>query len=601
MKEIQAHPSIASTGSLVHGLRQAAALYPDNIALLDKGAQGAFTKSTTLKDFYAQAKTVAANLAALGLKEGERIGIWADNQPMWNLTDVAAAMNRCASVGFYGNDPLDALIYKINDSSARFIFVDTPKQLETLQAVAKDKIPSVKEVIFFDRAGQNPTSARPFSELLKPSSFGIEKRIDAVKGDDIAKIMYTSGTTGAPKGAMVSQRNLFMNAVNTTPSFMIYNKSTVISYLPNAHIFQALVDYVTWLNGAHLAYSNKFTMKDDLPKIRPRFLPGVPKVFKMFLQGMNALAGKFSDGKQSILAGPFDKEALAPKIKAMMGLDRIDQLLSGAAKLDTQTIEIYKDKLDLVVDEGYGISEVAGAVSIGGPRGRKLGACGRLIVGMQGKVVAEDGRELPVGETGEIALKGEMIFKGYLNKPEATAKVLKNGWYFTGDRGRIDKDGFVEVFGRSGLNVKFANGEFYDLEEIGEKFLAQARLIGQVAVAGEGREYCVGLICLAEDMIAAQGAAKAANIAFTEPRELVYHPAMVNLVRDEFARIKAASANKHPYERIDKAIYLRPFTAGNQETTPTQKLRVRYVLDKYAREIAAMYDSKDDFRVLEVS
>ncbi len=597
------HPDIASAPHLVEALFAAAKIFPDAPALLTKEVGGAYTRITTLSAFLQEARCVAAHLAALDLKEKDRIGIWADNAPAWNLMDVAAAMNRSATVGIYANEPLDDILYKVNDAGIRMMLVDRPERLQLLKSISPGKAPSLTKLI--DTSPQAADGgALPFSTLLaSPPAAGeraVGDRIRALQPEDLAKLMYTSGTTGRPKGAMITHRNLLANAAGATERFVIEKGFVLMSFLPNAHIFQALMDYVAWLNGCALAYSHKTTLKEDLPRARPHLFHAVPKVFKMLLDGMNQAVEAASGGRESLFSETFSKSLYAQKAKAAAGLDRALYCFFGGAKLDPSTIRFYQERLDLTLDDAYGISETAGAVSAGGPSARKPGKCGKPIPGLELRIVDDARAPLPPDARGEIALKGPMIFPGYLNRPQDTAKVLVDGWFYTGDRGTLDAEGFVEVFGRAGHRVKFSNGEYYDLEEIGEKFLRRARLIGQIVAAGEQRSFCVGLVSLSEDLLAAQALARKLGIPFSHPRELIYHPEIVAKVRQEFETIRREHASGNPYERIEKAIYLRPFCADNQEATPTQKTRIRHVLDKYERQIEALYHSDQDFQILQV-
>ncbi len=594
-------PEVAAAPHLTGALLAARDLFPGVPALLAKDETGAYTRVMTLAAFVESAGRVAAGLAERGLAEGDRVGIWADQSPEWNLTDVAAAMNRCATVGIYANEPLADIVYKVNDAGIIMMLVDRPDRFQALASVPAREVPTLRRILY---AGPNPPADPrivPFGDLLESGAKPVRDRIGRTRPDDLLKLMYTSGTTGRPKGVMVTQANLLANAVGYVQRSGIEPGHVFASYLPSAHILQALMDYTAMTYGCALAYSHKTTLKDDLPKMRPHYLPGVPKVFKALLDGMTMLVDRSSEGKESLLSPSFRKDLYAAKVKGMVGLDRAAYCMSGGAKIDAETVRLYRERLDIEIDDGYGISEAAGGVSIGGPGGRLPGKCGRPIPGLSLKIVDEERREVPPGTRGEVAIKGAMVFPGYLNRPADTAKVLVDGWYHTGDRGAVDADGFVEVFGRIGNRVKFANGEYYDLEEIGDRFLRRARLIGQVAAAGEQRTSCVALVSLSEDLLAAQGLAKKLGIPFVSPRELVYHPAIVGMVRQEFEGIRQADldAKAHPYERIDKAIYLRPFSADNGEATPTQKTRLRHILDKYERQIADLYASSDTFRVLE--
>ena len=591
-------PAIASCRTLTQSLDQACHRFGDRQALLSKNEDGEYTRATTLSEFMAQARTVAGNLRDLGLGETDRLALWASNCASWNLTDVAAGLNRAASVGIYVNDSFEDVIYKINHSESRYLFTDDAPRLEKILSRIKSSAPSIRNVFFFGDCPLEDPMILPFSSLLSPTATSVEDRVETTQPSDMAKVMYTSGTTGRPKGAIITHGNLLANAVSTTENFEVYEGDVLISYLPNAHIFQAMLDYTTWLSGACLAYSNKFTLRTDLGLLRPNFVPGVPKVFVMMLMGMEQALSAMTQGRQSLFSDQFDKESYAPRLKELVGLDKATYCLSGAAKLEPEIIRVYRDKLDLIINEGYGISEAAGAVSIGHPAAGKIGFCGKAVPRLEIEARDEDGQAVPTGQVGELCVRGPMIFGGYLNNPQATGTALRDGWYHTGDRGLVDDEGFVQVHGRTGNRVKFANGEYYDLEIIADGFLRRCRLIGQAVVAGEQKEYCVAIVCLSEDLLAAQTIAGQLDIEFGNPDDLVYQEQIVARVKQEFDDIREQTRGLHPYERIDKVIYIRPFSADNGEATPTNKTRNRQVLDKYASQIESMYAADEMFRVL---
>lgn len=592
---------VAGAKHLVAALEAAQTAYEGAVAQIFKDEKGGYSGKRTLTEFVALAKVVAENLIALGLKEGARVGILSENRPEWNLSDVSTLMSRGTTVGFYINDTVDDIAYKINDTEMSFLFVDGAEKLEAVLSIDRKKIPSLARIVHYDPTERDDDRLLPFDHLLREVELReVLVRMGRIQSNDLCKIVYTSGTSGRPKGAMLTHWNLLSNVIASSRGVVIEEGDCVISYLPNAHIFQGFLDYAAWLNGAALGYSNRKTLREDLPKLRPTFVPGVPKVYKMLLQGIAARVEEMSQGQMSLFAESFQPEVMGPMIRQAAGLDRVKFFVSGAAKLDVEVARLLQEKLGIVVYEGYGLSETSPVISVNTPEARKLGTVGRPIEGVQVKIVDEERNELPVGEKGEVAVKGDNVFQGYLNHPEHNRKVLVDGWFYTGDRGMLDGEGFLTVYGRAGNRVKFANGEYYDLEEIGDKFIRNCRLIGQIVASGEQKDYPVALICLSEDLQVAQAAAQKMGIEFKDPYELVYHPKIVEAVKQEFYQARDKSGQDNPLEKIQKAIYLRPFSAENKEATTTQKTRLRYCLDKYQPHLEKLYEGDEDFVVLEV-
>lgn len=592
---------VASAKHLVAALEAAQTAYEGAVAQIFKDEKGAYSQKRSLSEFVALAKVVAAHLIGAGLKEGGRVGILSDNRPEWNVSDVAALMSRGTTVGFYTNDTVDDIAYKINDTEMSLLFVENDEKLATVLAIERKKVPLLAHIVHYEPTQHQDDRLIPFERLVRETDLGeVKVRSERIQSRDLCKIVYTSGTSGRPKGAMLTHWNLLANVIASSRGVVIEHGDCVISYLPNAHIFQGFLDYAAWLNGAALGYSNRKTLRDDLPKLRPTFFPGVPKVYKMLLQGIAARVEELSQGSMSLFTDSFQPEVMGPMIRHTAGLDRVKFFVSGAAKLDVQVARLLEEKLGLVIYEGYGLSETSPVISVNTPEARKLGTVGRPIEGVQVKIVDEERNELPVGERGEVAVKGENVFQGYLNHPEHNRKVLVDGWFYTGDRGMLDEEGYLTVYGRAGHRVKFANGEYYDLEEIGDKFIRDCRLIGQIVASGEQKDYPVALICLSEDLQVAQVVAQKMGIEFKDPYELVYHPKIVEAVKQEFYQARERSGKESPLEKIQKAIYLRPFSAENKEATTTQKTRVRYCIDKYQSHLDALYEREEHFVVLEV-
>lgn len=588
---------VAEEQNLIGALYAARMLYGTHVAQLYKEA-GRYSGRRTLAELLTESERIAEGLIALGLEEGGRVGILAENGPEWNMLDIATLMNRSATVGFYTNDSPADIAYKIEDANVRFIAVDCEEQLQKIRALPKSVQTSLRAVLLFGSLEKKSEQEIHLTQIaVSPDK--VKQRIERLQSNDWAKIVYTSGTSGKPKGAILTHRNLLSNVCMASHCVVIDQENLLISYLPDAHIFQAFLDFAAWLNGAALAYSHRKTLKEDLPLIRPHFFPGVPKVYSMLLSSIAQKVSELSQGTIDLMSESFQKEQFAPMIKASAGLDQVQFYVSGAAKLDPQVAQTLEEKLDIVVHEGYGLSETSPVIATNTPEARRLGTVGQPIPGVSVRIVNEDRCDLPPCEKGEIAVRGDNVFQGYLNKKEATEKVLSDQWFYTGDRGSLDADGYLTVYGRMGHRVKFANGEYHDLEEIGARFLTGAKLIGQIAVAGEQREYGIALITLSEDLQAAQALAQKLQIPHTDPRELIYHEKIVQAVREEFEALRKAHSAKNPHERVEKAIYLRPFSADNQETTPTQKIRIRYILDKYEKHIAALYASKATFQVLQ--
>lgn len=596
---------IADSTSIVQAIMNASSLYGDSPAMLTKDSRGEYSNIRTYRDLADEIYSLASGMIHNGFPEQGRAGILSSTRARWNIADLAAQACGGATVGIYSNDNEDSIIHKINDSEISFVFVDRPERLEIVSMIPPGMTPSLKKIVALGRIPDRIDDERVIhydaltgSDSLKED---IRKRIEDVEADTPARIVYTSGMSGRPKGAVLTHKNIMTNACTLAELIDIHTDDICLAYLPTAHILQTIIAYLVLFSGASLAYCRKGTFAFDLAAVRPTILPGVPRTFMNLLDLISGKMFQVSNGEYFELNMDVDDKYIKDALDAA-GLDRIRMCISGAAKLDPEVEEIFEKKLGLTIIEGYGMSETSPVISVNMPGEKKPGTVGRIIPGLDVKIVDEEGRQVLPGHLGEVAVRGDSVFSGYLNLNTLNMQVISSdGFFFTGDIGIMDHDGYLKIVGRKGSRVKFANGEYYDLEEIGEKFLDNCSLIGQIAVAGEQRDYPVAVISLAEDLDVPVRYADSMGISYSEPYELVYKKEMIDAVRDEFHEVKKRQEDLHPLERVHKAIYIRPFSPVNKEATATGQARLKKITAIYKAEIESLYENEeDDFVVLEV-
>ncbi len=596
------HEEIHKAANLIEGFFTVARLYPDRIAQKFKGQDDKW-HTRTYQELAQRVDVLSQAFLNLGLRPLEGVGVLAENSPLWNEVDLAALSVLAPTVGFYANDTPDDVAYKLMDAQVRVLFVDSVMQLEKVEAVPVAQAPCLEKVVGMDDAltSKDPRFVTYHDFAKAEVTPAVAARRAQVGPHTVMRLVYTSGTTGRPKGVVLTHNNVRSNIESASHAITIDTEHGVTaSYLPSAHSFQMFLDHTTLLTGGCLGYLARKTLAQDLPQIRPTLFPGVPKAYKMIFMGIAAKVKEMSGGAMDLMSDSFDGAKMGAMIRAAAGLDKVTFFVCGAAKLDVTLAQALESKVGIRLMEGYGLSETSPVIAVNCPGEYKLGAVGKVIEGMNVKIVDEEdpGKILPTGEIGELVVQGPNVFHGYLNKPESTADVLRHGWFYTGDRASLDGEGYLTVYGRKGNRVKFANGEFYDVEEIGDKFLRHCKLLSQVVVVGEHRPCCVAIISLAEDLIIARAVAAQLGLPADLPaHELVYHEAIVAAARREFEAVQPLVGHDNPLEKIHKALYVRPFSADNQEATATGKTRIKYVTLKFAEQVDKLYAGKEEFVV----
>lgn len=605
--------NIAKATNLAEALRLACEQFPNLDAQKfkdDSKQPGEYRHRRSFMDLYGEVLSLGRALVELGIPEGAMVSILSENRPEWNITDFANLHNGCTTVGIYTNDSVAHIEFKMIDTRSVALFVEDKQQLGKALAIPPANIPGVRHIVIYDTTDIDMESdgrLLAFEELIdKGRGAGeslrkeLDRRTAGLTPKTLARLVYTSGTSGSPKGAMLTHGNLLSNTIASADSSDMQPGDMLISYLPEAHVLQTIVTLVALLNGAGLGYSFRKTLSSDLPHLRPTVFPGVQRVWaklhlgieKMMAHGLPKLTGVISP-------------ALAAKeIRKMIGIDKTRFFVSGAGKLEPYTYEFFKEKLGVTIHLGYGLSETSPVISVNNERANKAGSSGRPIPGVEVKIVDEARNPLPPNTKGEIATRGPNVFVGYYNQEaKYRAVVDSEGWFYTGDRGYLDDDGYVFVLGRAGHRVKFSDGEHHDLEDIASRFMNYTRLIQQIAVYGEGKDYPVAVVSLADEEDELRAIAARLGVPYTTRNEFAYDPKVVEACRAdlEAARGKTKEIDRvSDVEDIKQFLYIRPMSEDNGEKTPTQKTRLSFIHDRYRKMLEGIYRTGESFVVLKM-
>jgi long-chain acyl-CoA synthetase len=564
------------------------------------------------KEMFERIRDLSLGLRAAGVARGDRVAIVSESRPEWILSDLAILSAGAVTVPIYPTLSAAQARYILQDSGARLAIVSTRLQLEKVQEV-RHLLPDLEAVVVV----MDPPAAIPAGSASVLSLEDVERRGHArmtgewgaakefrddartVKPDDLATIIYTSGTTGDPKGVMLTHANLVSNLRATTDTLAISQDDVALSFLPLSHAFERMVSYVYLFCGVSIVFAESFdTVARDLARVRPTILTGVPRVYEK-LHARILEGGRSAGGSKAAIfgwavnaglaraktvlrggsAGPITsmKTAIGDRfvfstIREKLG-GRIRFVASGSAPLDARVMEFFH-AIGVPIIEGYGLTETSPILTFNPLNAPRVGTVGKAIPGV----------ELRIAEDGEILARGPNIMRGYFNKPEATADVLKDGWFHTGDIGQIDAEGYLTITDRKKDLLVTSGGKKIAPQPI-EAVLKRSPLITEAVLLGDRRKFAAALIV--PDFAALERRLKDLGRPPGTRDELIHRPDVLALYQEI---IDALNRELSQFERI-KSIALLPaeFTVESGELTPTLKVKRKVVEQKWRDRIEALY------------
>ncbi len=561
------------------------------------------------KDFFERAKCIASALIHMGFKKGNTAAIYSYNRLEWVLADLGILLAGGVSITVYHSLPFNQASYIINDSESIFVFAENKAIIEEMKE-KRTEIPNVQKVISFDdgvKEGDFVISFKTFEDLgrsyLKNYEKQIEENIEKIKLDDIATMVYTSGTTGVPKGVIQTHLNHLSMVEMLYDIGDIREDDVCLLFLPLAHSFAKAVEYVHPRFGIKIAFAESIDkVIDNLAEVKPTIFPSVPRVFekiyakvksnaesspikKKIFDWALSVGKKYGDYKikgQKPPLGLSIKHKIAhklvfSKIHERVG-GRIRFFISGGAPLSKEIAE-FLWSVGLLVLEGYGLTETTPAISINTTREFKFGTVGKPLKWV----------EVKIAEDGEILARGPNIAKGYWKKPKETEEVFKpDGWFHTGDIGLIDEDGFLKITDRKKDLIKTAGGKYVAPQPIENAIKAGSPLISQAVVIGDARPYCVALITLNKDEVLNFAKAKGLDTSKSY-EEIINDPLIISEIQKV---IDGVNSNLASFERIKKfRIIPQDFMIEDGSLTPTLKVKRKVIMERYKDIINEMYSS----------
>ena len=574
--------------------------------------RGDATDMLSTQDFFDRIRDQSLGLGGLGVTAGDRVAILSDSRPEWVMADLAILTLGGVTVPIYPTLPASQVRYILNDSEAVVIVAADAEQAAKVREVWSD-LPNLRTLVVMDApdgVGSAPPeceaisleelTARGHQRLITDDGAGREYKETAlaITPDQLATIIYTSGTTGEPKGVMLTHHNLATNMVDSASVVDVGEDDIALSFLPLSHAFERLVSYLDLWRGVTITFAESLdTIAPNMQLVRPTMMTGVPRVYeklhgrvheavasapairrKLFHWAVGVglkrarafLAGRPAPLSVRLQAGLADRLVLS-KIRGRLG-GRIRFLVSGSAPLTVQVAE-FLFAVGAPVVEGYGLTETSPTLTVNPLEKPKLGTVGPAIPNV----------ELRIADDGEVLARGPNVMQGYYRKPDATAEVIRDGWFHTGDLGSLDEDGYLTITGRKKELIVTAGGKNVPPAPI-EAALKRSPLVAEAVMIGDGRPYCTALLMPDFAALAAQtGTGDASR------EELVERPEVVALFDEAVTGVNSDLA---PYEQVKRfALLPAEFTIATGELTPTLKVKRNVVAERWGDAIERLYQS----------
>jgi long-chain acyl-CoA synthetase len=601
--EIPAAPGDATSlpGLLLHH----ATSTPHNVAFRHK--QLGVWAEGTYADYARRATAVGVGLASLGVDAGDRVAIHSENRPEWLLSDIGAQGIGAISVGVYPTSPATEVEYLLSHSGAKVLIAEDEEQLDKAMAV-REKLIDLRHIVVIDTRGVrvlDDPMVITFAELeARGAAEDVQSWNDRVASIDpgaCAVIVYTSGTTGPPKGAMLSHRNLVAAANTIAATYSYSPEDEVLSYLPLCHVAERLFSTIAALHAGYVVNFGEGgdELTKDLREVQPTILLGVPRVWERMLAAVEIRMNDASRLKRGVfkLARRLGTAASARRLKGdngvvariagglawllafralrqKLGLGRVNVPLSGAAPVAPQVLEFFW-AMGVQIREGYGQTEDTALCTYTPDDDVRLGTVGRPLPGV----------EIKIAPDGEILTRSDGVFLGYYRNPEATSETVDaEGWLHTGDVGELDGDGFLTITDRKKDIIITSGGKNISPSEI-ENRVKVSPWVREAVVIGDQRKYLTALIGVEPDTVGDWAIRQGIPVttyrdlsAKEEVRELIAE--WIKVVNEELAQVETI-----------KEFRLIPKELDHEEgqLTATQKVKRRAIEDEFRELIEEMY------------
>lgn len=557
-------------------------------------------------DFGSQIENLSKALINFGIKEHDNIGIFAENMPEWIIADVAIMGIRAVTVPIYATNSTKEVDYIINDAEVSVLFAGNQENFDSAVDVAKNSN-YLKLIIALSNEIEignhiNAIKLEDFTSAETSEEIAIEfqKRHYELDLNDLASIIYTSGTTGEPKGVMLDHNNFAASLKAHDDELNVSEKDSSLSFLPLSHIYERSWVFFCLHRGIEVYFNqNPKLIAEVLKEVKPTLMCTVPRIFEKIFAAIQDKRKEASPTKMKLASWAlgvgnaynnkykrFDKKVpfsiklkfkiadklVLSKLREVFG-GRIKFMPCGGAPLAADMVSFFHS-FGLNIKCGYGLTETTATVSLFGDKNFEFNSAGKAI----------EGTEIKIGENNEILVKGPGVMKGYYKKPEATVEVFKNGWFCTGDAGKMDAEGNLVITDRIKDLMKTSGGKYIAPQKL-EMALVNDSFIEQIAVIGDQQKYVTALAVPSFENIKKYAAEH--KISFKNIEELINHNQIKDLFEKRFEELQKEFSM---FEKIKKFTLLpKEFSIEAGEITATLKLKRKVIQKKYKALIEKMY------------
>lgn len=573
--------------------------WPDQQVALAKKENGTWRKYSP-KEYQDITRKVAYALIELGIEPKEKVAIISGNRPEWNILDMAITMIGAIDVPIYPTISKEDYRYILDNCDAKMVVLEGVAVMNKVEEV-RNEIPKLQLLYTFQDRQKYPY----FAQLVElgeqhPHEEELQQRMDAVRPEHCATILYTSGTTGTPKGVMLSHSNIMhqIYGIQHTPAKW---SKTAFSYLPICHAYERLLVYMYQYLGMSVYYAESLaTIGSDMKEVHPSMMTAVPrvleKVHEKVIQGGEKQKGikkkifrwavrlaeryKIEDNKRTWWYNCKLKVAdklVYSAIRANLGAEHFDIVVSGAASI-SQKVASFFSAIGMPVYEGYGMTETSPVIAVSNnlPHGREVGSVGQALPGV----------EIKIAPNGELCCRGHNVMMGYYKNPELTKEIIDpEGWLHTGDLGHVNEYGQVFITGRLKSLFKTSMGKYVNPQVIEDKFV-ESNYIENMVVFGEGQKYAAAVIL--PDFASLKEWCKQQQIPYSNPADIIKSKEVKDLFNQEVQKYNKFFGETEQIKRF--TLVADEWNSGNGILTPTLKVRRKIVGEKYKKLIDEMFN-----------
>lgn len=562
-------------------------------------------QSISWGEYFDKAAQIGAGLSELGIKKGDRVAIFGNTRVEWAVADCGILGIGAVTIPIYQSSIPSEAEYIINNADVKVLFVENQALLEKWRTISYNTT-SVEWVIPFEVTNSGDSRVIQFSRFLEMGQRKLQENSDFFisscedrQRDELATIVYTSGTTGVPKGVMISHEQIMSEIEDVFRVLDVSESDVSLTFLPFAHIFGRVEHFAHVNVGFTMAYAESIDrIRNGLIDIRPTFIAAVPRIFEKIYNGVISQAESVPSKKKifqwalkiglqvsdarvqkrslpitTLLQYQLARKLVFDKLSEKLG-GRLRFAISGGAPLSKEIARFFH-AANIYVLEGYGLTETTAAVFINSLYDYRFGTVGKAVGDVETKI-ADDG---------EILIRSKKVMLGYYKNDEATNEVLsKDGWFATGDIGELTSDGFLRITDRKKDLIKTAGGKFIAPQKL-ENMLKLNKYISNVLIHGDKRKFVVALITLNFEEI--NKLADEKNIATRDHAQLARHPAVREIIRQAVAEVNSQVASYDSIKNFD--ILPEDFTIESGELTPSLKVRRKFCDKKFAAVIDRLY------------